>query len=342
MLTLGFLREYCQEIASPDSSGASSEREFMVWINSALSRVWTDADWHSIQRTRILETPDEVSGAGTIPPGGTLLTTLNPPWPTDLAGDSVTGDGPWEVVLDQQAGNTFFVTQVVGDDATLSHAFDPSAPSPNVTYYAFKNKLGFGSLDPVLAHHVPRQISLVWDTFQLREIRYLPPWRFEQVRGVNPTERSADPRFYTFRGNRLELWPHPGPSRQIRVTYLAAPPYLLGSDPDTLLIPWQDDTQPPTVLVPPGPTRDISGSLWADLLQKAIALEAAFTQGNKGPIPYKLAKVEYEDRLRKYKAADNNRITKTGPMNPVLPRPVIYPRDRSVSDFRAIPDAGIP
>lgn len=338
-VTLGYLREGCQVVFSPDSSGPTYRVEENRAIQWGINRVWTDADWHSTQKTRVLENAAEDTGLGLLTPGSDVLTRSAGIWDSGVAGDAGTGNGPWEIVLEQQAGNTFFVIERISDtEVRLDHNFDPSASGPAVQFYALQNKLGFNSPHQLLAHQAPRQITLVWDTFQLREVGYLPPWRFEQVRGVNPTERSADPRFYTLRGNRLELWPHPGIARQYRATYLASPPQVFTSDPDTLLIDWQDDT----MAQPVNTGREIIGMQWVDLLEKAIALEFAYIQGNSSPIKYELAKVEYEDRLRKYKAADNNRVSQTGPMDPALPKPVMYPGQRSVSDYRAIPDAGLP
>jgi hypothetical protein len=48
-LTLGELRAFCAEVASPDSAGASADREFMIWINAALLRCYTELHWDRLQ-----------------------------------------------------------------------------------------------------------------------------------------------------------------------------------------------------------------------------------------------------------------------------------------------------
>lgn len=340
-VTLGYLRTFCREVASPDSSGVSSEREFIVWINSALQRLWADADWAGIERSREMLVPAEASGTASATNGSNSISLASGTWPSDVEGNLTTGDGPYELILEGDTSTTF---RLVSDSNGLSTGV-LSRPylgtTGNTTYYLFKNKLGFfgtpETTDKLLAHRDIRKVTLVWDPRVRAEVPVLLPAEFDRERLLNPTEHSAQIRMATLRNGRLEIWPHPGSAQVLHVSYLSGAPYVLTSDADTTVIDWPTDAR--VGMAVGTSSGEVAGSTWTDLLLKAILLEAALHQGEDAPVPYRLAKLEYLDRLTKYKSLDTQNVDRSGSVGR-LPLLGLGPSERSFSDFRSITDVG--
>src|SRR5690606_37907593 len=124
----------------------------------------------------------------------------------------------------------------------------------------------------------------------------------------------------TLREGCLEIWSHPGNTYlKLGISYRKGPRVYEDDALDAEEIGWPEH--------------------WRDLLYKAIQLEAVITLGNDAPISYQIAKIEFTDRLNRYKGLDSNRDEMTGPL--CVRAPVAFgPRhQRSFSNFDPLVDA---
>ena len=309
-ITLGDLRTFCAEIASPDSSGATADREFMVWINSATMRVFADNDWDKILHTRVINLlPQETGTALVVTQDSTAVTETN----SALLEKYVTDE--WDLIVDGESSQVFELGTFTSTSAGAFRDGDEwIEASGTKSWTAVKTKYDL----PDNAKNVLRVQLLQNGGFP---VKYLPHNEYDMHKAHNPTQTGGDPRVYTLRNNKIEIYPHPGATRKkLGISYRKGPTVLADAALDAVEIDWDEE--------------------WKDLLYKAIQLEAAITQGKGAPVPYPLAKTAYEDRLKQYRGLDGNRPEFTGPMGLNHPRRMSFPTDISFSDATAISDVG--
>lgn len=299
-ITLGTLRTFCQEIASPDSSGDTAEREFMHWINAAIQRVFSACAWDRIlHQQKITVLPVESLDTLVVTEGSLALTcvaadTFRPSASTKYLDDR------WELHIDGEADETFELAAIASDTAATLRAGDEwtGASATGVTVYFAKT-----------IYSLPnnaKQITRVQVLEAPCDVLVLPPHEFDHQRSQAPTQRGGYPRFATLRKGKIEIWPHPGTEYcKLGITYRKGPTVLADADADATEIDWDEE--------------------WRDLLLRAITLEASITQGENAPIPYAIALAEFERRLANYKALDANKDVQTGPLGVNVPMPYSPP-----------------
>jgi len=301
-ITFADLKTFCGEIASPDSSGSTAQREFVVWINSALSRLHAEFSWDEHEHERKINVPPQETGVALNVTQDSLALVLTAA-ETFLA-KYVTEE--WDLVITGDNYQTFRLASIddspTNQNATM-RAGDEwiESTATGSTYYWIKRR--FELPDNAL------QVVRVQNLKTFLSIRVVSSQEFDSISANNVTQRGNYPQLATFRDGKLEIWPHPGAERiKLGITYRKGPTVYTTATTDATEIEWPDH--------------------WLDLLQKAISLEAAVTQGADAPIPYKLARVEFEDALRRYKGIDNNKYPITGQINMLRPRmsrsPITY------------------
>lgn len=298
-LTLGTLRTFCREIASPDSSGSTAEREFMVWINGAIERVFSATGWDQIlHQQKITVIPRESLDTLSVTQGSLTITcsapdTFRPSSSTKYADDR------WELHIEGESDEVFEIASYASDTSATLRSGDEwtGSTASNLDVYFVKT-----------IYSLPNNAKQIMRVQVLEtgiDVLLLTPDEFDFQKSTSPTQTGAYPRFATFRKNKIEIYPHPGDSYcKLGISYRKGPTVLADADVDATEIDWPDE--------------------WRDLLQKAITLEAAITQGENAPTPYAIALAEYERRLSAYKALDSNRDPMTGPLgvgDPIPPAP---------------------
>lgn len=306
-ITLGDLRTYCAEIASPDSAGATHDREAMVWINNAIQRLYADADWdESLHARRLTVLPSE-SGTTAILNQGSLAFAVAV---SETIEDKYVDD-EWEFILGDEEGQTFkLASKTDAQNATLQAGDEwILASGTGIAWTALRAKY----LLPDDAREITR--AQVLDTGY--DLEYLPNHTFDHRKGLDPT-RTGQMEYFTLRDRSIEVWPHPGAAYgKLGLTYRKGPSLLADAAAAATEIDWPQEQK--------------------DLLLKAITVEASITQGENAPVPYRLALVEYEMRLRKYRGLNSNKAHQGGPLRLQLPvrfggREISYERQRSIPD----------
>lgn len=289
-LTLGDLRTYCREIASPDSAGTTAEREFNVWINAALARVYMELEWDKLQHqaTIPIEIAEEYSSDLTLVLGSSAVYSAG----GNLLAKYVTEE--WDMVVDGESQRVFRLgTFTDVNNATMRTGdrwSQASAAGKSVTFAKTKYSL------PDNAFQVQR-VQVLQSGAPLAR---LTPEEFDRQKAFNATLLSGHPRFYTLRDETLEVWPHPGTTYvDLGISYRKGPTIYTVASLDSAEIEW-----PVT---------------YADLIYKAILLEAAITQGEDSPVPYPVALREFDHRLGRFKNLDSDRRERAGPMSLRLP-----------------------
>ena len=311
-ITLGDLRTFTREIASPDSSGATAEREFMIWINSAILRVFADNDWDKILHTRLINVlPEETGTLMGVTQDSLAVTVVGP---DALVQKYV--DDEWEIIIEGEGAQTFQLTSIASALAGTFRAGDEwiLATGSSKEWTAIQTKYDL----PDNAKAVTRVQVMQNGGFP---VHYLALHEFDLMKGNLPTQTGQDPRWYTLRDGKIEIYPHPGSTRKkLGVTYRKGPTVLADAALDAAEIDWDEE--------------------WKDLLYKAIQLEASITQGRAAPIPFPLAFQVYQERLMKYKGLDGNKSDLTGPMGLNHPFRRSFPDGLSYSDPTTIVDIG--
>lgn len=297
-ITLGDLRTFCQEIASPNSSGLQAERDFMVWINAALIRIYTEFQWDeidSVQKITIL--PVETGDLLTVTQGSLALVLTGAE--TFLA-KYVTDE--WSLSIDGESRFAFELASIddspTNQNATLKDGDEWIGASGSGTSYTFaKTK-----------YTLPDDATRIQRVEVLRNglpVHVLSPQLFDRERAVEPTQTGAWPRVCCFRNQKIEIWPHPGDSYlKLEVSYRKGPPNYSTADTDATTLDWPEKFE--------------------DLLQKAIQLEAALALGESSPVPFGVLAASWEECLNRYKALDANKAELTGPI--ILNHPTRAPR----------------
>lgn len=288
-ITLGQLRTFCEEQASPDSSGGTADREFMKWINGALTRLYRASPWDRLVREekRIIVPQEAVTAVLGLTQGSLNISRSSGTFLQKYVDDR------WELAIDGYTRGTFELASI-GTPATTA-VMRAGDEWPGDTTLVGTGNFLFTRLPLPLAKNVTR-VQLVETGLG---ITILTPRQFDRQKDVSPGSRGSDPRFCTFRRGRLEFWPHPGDNyRKLSITYHLAYTQMADSDDDDTEVEW-DETQ-------------------IELLQKAILLEASVLQGDAAVVPYPVALREYQEALRGDKEF-SQRHDLTGPMGLNLP-----------------------
>ncbi len=293
-ITLGDLRTFAQEMASPDSSGASADREFMVWINGALRRVYSELSWDKILHERKINIPIEETGtAMTVTQDSLALVLTSGTFLAKYVTDR------WNLAIDGDATQVFELASIddspTNQNATMRDGdqwIEATATGKSYTFYQTIFSL------PDNAERIERVQILASGLHVIG----LEPDEFDHQRSFNIQQRGQYPRFFTFRAGNLEIWPHPGTTRvKLGISYTKGPTAYTTATADATTIEWEEKHR--------------------DLLEKAIMLEAAIYQGDQSPVPYGIAEREYMSRLNRYKSLNNQKRNRAGPMRLLLPRP---------------------
>jgi hypothetical protein len=293
-ITLGALRTFCQEIASPDSSGSTAEREFMHWINAAIQRVFSACAWDRIlhqQKITVLPVETKTTLGVT---QGSLAVTLSGADSFRPGASTKYLDDRWELHIDGETDESFELGSITSDTAATLRTGDEWTGST-----ASNKTCHFAKTIYALPNNA-KQVTRVQILETAADVVVLPPHEFDHQRSQNPTSRWAYPRFATLRKGKIEIWPHPGDDYcKLGITYRKGPTVLADADADATEVDWDEE--------------------WRDLLLRAITLEASITQGENAPVPYAIALAEFERRLANYKALDANKDVQTGPLGVNVP-----------------------
>lgn len=299
-LTLGQLRTFCAEQASPDSAGASADREFMVWINAAMIRCYTELQWDRLQYEKKITIVPPIDG------GANLNVVLGSRAIVLGAGTLAQSylDDRWELQIAAEPRWTFELESIdTPSTGTLIEGDEWVAATANGLQHSWvKTRYAL----PDAAQRVFRVQAL---DNQQEVIVLADPAEFDRARLESPSQTGNQPRFCTFRRGCLELWPHPGTYTKLSITYAKGPTVLDDDADDDTVIDWDDS--------------------WRDLLQKAIQLEAAITQGENAPISYPVARAEWESRKATYQTKSTV-PDMVGPMALKMPVEMDTRMDRSI------------
>ena len=289
-VVLSDLLTFCGEIASPDSSGATATREFLHWINAALARLYAEQSWHhTLEIAKITLVPQEDVTGVIISEGGTAVA-----WTASLDEKYI---DDWEFHTGTEPDQTFRVQSIL-DPGTglLIGNFQTGS-----VWIQDDVSGGTGSWHQTI-YDLPsnaKQVYLV-KLMQTRDLLMgVIPHKFDLYRLEQPKE-TGFPRVYTLRNNKIEFWPAPSTDYySVAVSYRKAPQRFTTATVTSTELDWPQE--------------------WEDLLHKAVQLEAAITLGEDSPIPYPLAKGEFEERLENYKSLDSKKDTASGPMDVAEP-----------------------
>lgn len=287
-ITLGQLRTFCREIFSADNPDATAAREFMLWINGALDKLYKESAWdRTITEQKLTIFPREAKTDISVTQGSLSVGSASL-----FLAKYVTEK--WELILDNYRGtfelgsiNTPASTALfrTGDEWIGSTATNLSGYFLNTRFYLPKVK-------------EIRRVQVVDSGIP---IRVCQPAEFDYMKSLEPGAMGSDPRFCTWRRGFLEIWPHPGDAyRKLSLTYQREFTQLADSALDAVEIDWDEEER--------------------DVLLKGIALQASFTQGENAVIPYQMALMEYREALNKSKGY-SFRNCNTGPMSSVHPTP---------------------
>lgn len=289
MTTLAEMRQFAAEVAAPDPNSQAGDREIQHWINAALARIWRAHSWrHAIEVARITLDKEE---------SGSFLTMTNDSSGIALAGgetlDPKYVSERWALIVDGEGRMTFELASI---DDSPANTLGTLASGHKWT---LATAAGLSYVWSRYIYPLPKnakEIMLV-EFMQTRlTVRPLAPHEFDVQRQTTPTQRGQDPIFYTTRQGNIEFWPGPGLDlKAMQITFRRQPPRYAVADPGTTVIDW--------------PTE------WQDLLEAGIVLQASITQGRNAPTPYPLAKNEWDDLVRDYKAEDSGLDNLSGPMS---------------------------
>lgn len=292
-LTLGDLRTFCQDVASPDSVGDKSERDFMVAINSALARIYTGFQWDEIDHVQKITVPPSESGSELVTTQGSLSISLGGA-ETFL---SKYVDDEWALLVDSEDRFNFELASIddspTNQNATLKAGDEWIKASGSSLSYSFvKHK-----------HDLPNNATRVVRIEALRNgfpIDMVSPETFDHYRAGDPNQTGSWPRVACFRNRKVEIWPVPGNEyMKLEVTYRKGPPQYTTNDADSTELEWND--------------------VHKDLVYKALQLEFSLIDGEAARLPLGQAAASWEECLGRYKALDSAKAKLTGPMNVSIP-----------------------
>ena len=300
--TIADLKTFCGEIASPDSSGATAEREFIYWINAALARLYAEHAWnHALEYAKVVILPAES--------GTTLVATQGSSTITVSGADTFAAkylSELWELHSNNDSNQSFRLSAIAGGstsatlfagDVWVESTISGGAYSWRKTVYDLPSNA--------------KEIFSVRILDTRDELISVVPHKFDQYKMEGPKE-TGYPRFYTLRDDKIEIWPAPSSDYfLLAISFRKGAPYYTTATVTSTEVDWPIE--------------------WQDILQKGIQLEAAITLGDVAPIKYDLAKMEFEERLSNYVSLDSSRDTPGGPMQ--LSPPTAIPRGRIFYDY---------
>lgn len=288
-ITVGQLRTFCQEEASKDASGSTADAAFMHWINGALGRLYREITLDTTRREmRITVPPAEEVTDGVATQNSLTLTSatgFTSKWASERWGLHIEDESQLEFELASIAAGS------PGTTATL-RAGDEwiQATGTAKTFTFVKNKFLLTAVQTI------EKVQLL----DGRCVEVVQPREFDRQKQGSPCLRGEYPTICTFRNSYLEVWPSPGETYyKLIVTYRLAYTVLADAALDADTVEWDDDQ--------------------LDVLKKAIMLEASMSQGTNAPVPYSIAKEEYEGALLKLRAV----ATKDMMPGPLAVRPPI-------------------
>lgn len=281
-VTLGDMRTFAQENASLDASGPTADREHMVWINSALYRLYSETSWdHLLRQTNFTIVPRESLTDLVVTQGSLALSSA-----TGFAAKYLSDR--WGILIDGEE-RVMFELDAIGTPNTTAtlRAGDEwiGASAVAVTAYFYHNKLPLPKV---------KEVYRVQETATGIDLALLTNEEFDRQVFWDVNATGSVPMICTWRRQRLEFWPHPADDyAKISVTYRLAFTPLTTADLGTTVLEWDEENR--------------------DLLEKAILLEASITQGGNAAVPFPLAQAAYLERLRLCKASAQ-KGTASGPM----------------------------
>lgn len=310
-LTLGTLRTFAAEIASADISTVLADREIQHWVNGAIQRVWSEAEWSwANSETRLaLEFAESGSEMTLTSQSKTVTLTSGEVFLQKYVDDR------WHLHVDGEGNMTFEIESIQNPTtATLKVGHEwQQATSTSTTYVWSRHIYPL----PLNAKHVSR----VHDMQNRFDLRPLLPGQFDLTRQQTPTQRGNVPLYFTVRRGNIEFWPGPNADtyRTMQLTVRRGPTTYQKDAADDTEVDWPGE--------------------WDDLLFKALMLEASITQGDNAPVPYPVALREYEERLKVYQSEDSNIQDIGGPM--FLSSPATFRDYTHFTDYPAtIPEQG--
>ena len=287
-VVLSDLLTFAGEIASPDSSGATATREFIYWINAALARLYAEQSWnHTLGVAKITILPEEAGTAFAVVKGAATFTA------TSVAEKYL--DELWDLHSDDEPDQSF----------RISFRSDAGNGTFRDGGLWIQDNVAAGAITwRKTLYDLPENAKEIYSVrlMQTRDALVgVIPHKFDLYKIEQPKEVGF-PRIYTLRDNKIEIWPAPTTDYySLTISYRKAPARYTTATVTTTELDWPQE--------------------WEDLIQKAIQVEAAITLGEDSPIPYPLAKSEFEERLENYKALDSKKDTPSGPMDLNLPAP---------------------
>ncbi len=287
-ITLGDLRTFCQEVASPDISGSTADREINIWINSAIQKLYSAQSWNRLLKRTKIYLPAEETGSELTATNGSLTITLG----AAETFDSKYVTELWALHVDDEDLMSFRLASIddspTNQTATLEAGGNWTSSTGSSKSYTFTKDIYDLPNDAKQIHRV----QLLQTHIHLTGI---PAHEFDTLRQGNPTQRGGGPRFYCIRENKLEIWPAPGSDDMtLGVSYRRGAPIYATTDADSTEVAWPEE--------------------WKYLLEKALILQASFFQGEHAPIPYNMAKIEYEQELNTCRGLDSKMDNMSGPM----------------------------
>ena len=287
-LTLGALRTYALETASSDPSGTTSSREVQKWINQAFQRIWRHPWRWALRNGRVMIPPTE-SGVALVATQASRQVTLG----GTEAFKAKYLDENWALHSTSQGRILFRLGAIHAPQAAeFKTGHEWVSDSGTVSY--------FWARDQYPLPEDAKKLMRVADALSYYELEYKVPHLFDFLRQSTPSTQSPNPVYYTVRQGRVEIWPIPGDSyRVLEFAYQTKPPTYKVTDDNTTVVDWQEE--------------------WSDMLEAAIVLQAAISQGEEAPVPYGIALREYEERYMAYKGEDSETAKLTGPMSPTVP-----------------------
>lgn len=268
-ITVGDLRTFCEEQASPNSAGATADREAMKWINSALTRLYKAAPWDRLVREekRLIYPKESVTAVLGLTQASLTITRSSGLFLQKYI------DGRWELKVDGYERGTFELS-ALGAPAS-SATLRTGDEWPEATTLVATGHFLYTRIPIPLAKNVTR--VRVVETGA--PVTLLTPTQFDLQKDYRPQATSNDPLFCCFRRGNLEFWPHPGDNyRKLSITYHISFTQIPDDELDATEVEW-DEAQ-------------------LDLLHKALLVEAAITQGEAAVVPYVVALREYEAALK--------------------------------------------
>ncbi len=291
-ILLSDLRTYCAEVASPDASGTTADRDFNNWINSAVRRIYAASGWDRIlHQAKLTVLPAETrTGLGVTL--GSLALTLSgvgaETFPTKWADDR------WELHIDGEDKEVFEIaTRTNSTSATLRAGDEWTGTTGSKAATIVK------TIYPLT--NTAKQLERVQNLETGYCFAILPPHEFDLEKHWTPTA-TGEMRYATLRKGNLEVYPHHGSTtayQKVAISYRKAAPVYATADAGATVVDWDEE--------------------WKDLLEKAICLEASITQGESSPILYPIAEREYEKCLGRYQGLGANKDPQSGPMSLMMP-----------------------